>query len=105
MKVKITEERIKEYTKTLNKVLESRDLDRLRKFIQKNWDIYSDYFKSVYELKINDDEWLYGTMAKMIVNTRTNKISLEARQWAWKKLNELGWNDDIKINERKTYDA
>lgn len=93
MESKITEEMIKDYVRTLNKVLKSRDVERFKRFINANLYLQSEEIREIYRQHENDDEWLKGSMAKMILNSR--KMDLETRRWAFEQLHKLGWDKEV----------
>lgn len=80
-----------EYARQLGSVLRTFDTDLMRKFIQDNRDLYG---KGVAEAILsNDDSFIKGMMAKMIMNR--NDMSLNDRNKAKAVLNEMGWDESI----------
>ncbi|MBR0456509.1 MAG: hypothetical protein IJJ01_07540 [Firmicutes bacterium] len=79
-----------EYAKELGEVLKTFDVQKLRHFILEHWDMYRHL--TAPEL-INDDSWLKGCMAKMILA----RIDMpdDLREKAKEVLDELGWDYEI----------
>lgn len=77
-----------EYARELGKVLRSFDTGRMRKFVQKHKDMYSKEAMSCFEN--NNDSWLLGAMAKMVMN-RTD-MSATDRNIAMAILDAMGWD-------------
>lgn len=80
-----------QYVKDLGKVLRSFDTGRMRGFIQKHKDMYSK--EAVFCFENNDDQWLLGVMAKMVMN-RTD-MSATDRNIAMAILDAMGWDYEI----------
>lgn len=84
-------EKMMEYAAQLRKVLITFDTDRMRDFVEEHRDLYS--ATALYFLEHNDDDWLLGTMAKMVI-VRTD-IDEENKARAREILDGMGWGYDI----------
>lgn len=82
---------MREYAAQLKKVLITFDTDRMRGFVRKHRDLYSE--TALHFLEHNGDDWLLGTMAKMVI-ARTD-ISEEHKAKAREILDRMGWSYDI----------
>lgn len=82
---------MREYAAQLKKVLITFDTDRMRGFFKEHRDLYS--ATTLHLLEHNDDQWLLGTMAKMVI-ARTD-ISEEHKAKAREILDRMGWSYDI----------
>lgn len=80
-----------EYARKLGEVLKTFNPQRMRKFINANRKLY---YKTALGFFDNyDDQWLLGTMAKMIMNR--NDMSEEYKSRAREILDEMGWDYEI----------
>ena len=80
-----------EYAKELGKVLKSFDPKRMRKFFKKHRQLYNPMF--VKFMDDNDDQWVLGVMAKMVMS-RTD-MSDNDRKKAMAILDQKGWDYEI----------
>lgn len=80
-----------EYAKELGKVLKSFDPKRMRKFFKKHRRLYNPML--VKFMDDNDDQWVLGVMAKMVMS-RTD-MSDKDRKKAMAILDQKGWDYEI----------
>ena len=84
-------EKMREYATQLRKVLITFDTDRMRDFVEEHRGLYS--ATALYFFEHNDDDWLLGTMAKMVI-ARTD-TSEEHKARAREILDGMGWDYEI----------